>query len=93
MRRNFAKFIGKHLCQSLFLNKVTGLTSVTLLKKRLWHGCFPVNFKKSSKAHVLQNTLGRLLLKNPKSNSWTVTFPAYGSVFRIFPDRHFGNHI
>ena len=23
--RNFAKFTGKHLCQSLFLNKVTGL--------------------------------------------------------------------
>ena len=36
--RNFAKFTGKHLCQSLFFNKNT------LLKKRLWHGCFPVNF-------------------------------------------------
>ena len=23
--RNFAKFIGKHLCQSLFFNKVVGL--------------------------------------------------------------------
>ena len=23
--RNFAKFTGKHLCQSLFLNKVAGL--------------------------------------------------------------------
>ena len=23
--RNFAKFTGKHLCQSLFFNKVTGL--------------------------------------------------------------------
>ena len=31
--RNFAKFTGKHLCQSL-----------TLLKKTLWHRCFPVNF-------------------------------------------------
>ena len=31
--RNFAKFTGKHLCQSL-----------TLLKKTLWHSCFPVNF-------------------------------------------------
>ena len=29
--RNFAKFIGKHLRQILFL------------KKRLWHRCFPVN--------------------------------------------------
>ena len=39
--RNFAKFAGKHLCQSLFFNKVG-----TLFKKRLWHRCFPVNFGK-----------------------------------------------
>ena len=32
--RNFAKFAGKHLW------------SATLLKKRLWHWCFPVNFAK-----------------------------------------------
>ena len=32
---NFAKFIGKHLCLSLFFNKVAGLRPVTLLKKRL----------------------------------------------------------
>ena len=29
-----------------FLNKIAGLRSVTLLKKRLWQRCFPVNFKK-----------------------------------------------
>ena len=44
--RNFAKFTGKHLCQSLFSNKVASLTPATLLKKRLWHRCFPVNFAK-----------------------------------------------
>ena len=33
--RNFAKFIGKHLCQSLFFNKDTDLRPVTLLKKTL----------------------------------------------------------
>ena len=33
--RNFAKFTGKHLRQSLFLNKVAGLRPATLLKKRL----------------------------------------------------------
>ena len=38
----FAKFIGKHLWQSLFFNKVT------LLKKKLWHRCLPVNFAKFS---------------------------------------------
>ena len=32
--KNFAKFTGKQLCQSLFFNKVGGL----------WHSCFPVNF-------------------------------------------------
>ena len=29
--RNFAKFTGKHLCQSLFFNKVAGLRPATLL--------------------------------------------------------------
>ena len=42
--RNFAKFTGKHLCLSLFFDKVTGLRSATLLKERLWHRCFPMNF-------------------------------------------------
>ena len=44
--RNFAKFTGKHLCQSLFFNKMAGLRPATLLKKRLWHMRFPVNFVK-----------------------------------------------
>ena len=44
--KNFTKFTGKHLCQSLFFNKVAGLRPATLLKKRLWHRCFPVNFVK-----------------------------------------------
>ena len=44
--RNFTKFTGKHLCQSLFFNKVSGLRLATLFEKRLWHMCFPVNFVK-----------------------------------------------
>ena len=44
--RNYIKFTGKHLCQSLFLNKVAGLRPATLLKKRLWHRCFSVKFVK-----------------------------------------------
>ena len=35
--RNFAKFTGKHLCQSLIFNKIAGLRPATLSKKRLWH--------------------------------------------------------
>ena len=60
--RNFIKFRGKHLCQSLFFNKVAGLRSATLLKKRLWHRCFPVNFAKFLKTPFSHNTSGRLLL-------------------------------
>ena len=43
---DFAKFTGKHLCQSFFFDKVAGLRSATLFKKRLWRRCFPVNFAK-----------------------------------------------
>ena len=34
----------------------------TLLKKKLWHSCFPVNFAKL-RTPLLQNTSGQLLLK------------------------------
>ena len=34
----------------------------TLLKKRLWRRCFPVNFVKFLRTPFLQNTSGRLLL-------------------------------
>ena len=44
--RNFVKFTGKHMCQSLFFNKVAGLRPATLLKKRLWRRCFPMNYAK-----------------------------------------------
>ena len=76
--RNFAKFTGKHqyqslffykvaglhLCQGLSFNKVAGLRPATLLKKRLWHRCFPVNFAKFLRISFLQNTSGRLLLES-----------------------------
>ena len=51
--RNFTKFTGKHLCQSLFFNKVAGLRPATLLKKRLWHRCFPANFVKFLRTPLL----------------------------------------
>ena len=60
--RNFTKCTGKHLCQSLFFNKVAGLGPVALLKKRLWHRRFPVDFVKFLRTPFLQNTSGRLLL-------------------------------
>ena len=42
--KNFAKLTRNHLCRSLLLNKVAGLRSAVLLKKRLRQWCFPVNF-------------------------------------------------
>ena len=60
VRRNFAKFTGKHLCQGPFLMKLQ--YPVTLLKKRLQHRCFPVNFANFLRTPFSQNTSGRLLL-------------------------------
>ena len=54
--RNFSKLTGKHLCQSLFFNKVAGLWPATLLKKRIWQRCFPVGFEKFLRTPFLQNT-------------------------------------
>ena len=47
--RNFAKFTGKHLCLSLFFNKVSGLRPPTSLKKRPWHSSFFCEFCEISK--------------------------------------------
>ena len=60
--RNFAKFAGKHLCQPLFFNKVAGLRPATLLKKRHWHRCFPVNFVKFLRTPFFIEHLWWLLL-------------------------------
>ena len=34
------------ICARVFLSKVAGLRPATLLKKRLWDRCFPLNFAK-----------------------------------------------
>ena len=56
--QNFVKFAGKHLCQYLFFNKVADLRAATLLKKRLGHLCFPVNFAKFLKTTFYRTPLG-----------------------------------
>ena len=60
--RNFTKFTGKHLCQSLFFNKIAGVRPATLLKNRLWHRCFPMNFVKFLRTPFLKEHLWWLLL-------------------------------
>ena len=52
--QNYAKFTGKQLCQSF--------GSATLLKKRIWHRCFPVNFEKYFKNTFFIEILQWLLL-------------------------------
>ena len=49
--RNFAKFTGKYICQSLFFNEVASLS--------LWDRCFPVSFAKFIRSSFfLQNSSG-----------------------------------
>ena len=55
--RNFEKFAGKHLCQSLIFKKVADLRPATLLKRALSHIRFPMNFTKFLRT-PLQNIPG-----------------------------------
>ena len=81
--RNFTKFTGKHLCQSLFFKKVAGLRPATLLKKRLWHSWFPVNFVKRPAALLKKRLWHRCFpvnfVKRPatllKKRLWHRCFP------------------
>ena len=57
--RNLATVTEKYLCQSLYFNKVR---PATLLKPRLRHRCFPLNFAKFLRTPFLQSTSGRPLL-------------------------------
>ena len=82
--RNFAKFTGKHLCQSLFLNKVAGLRAATLLKKRLWHRHFPVNFAKFLKTPFLTEHLRWLLPFKGGNNLQAENYRPI-SVLPVFP--------
>ena len=69
--RNFAKLTWKYLCQSLSFFP-------TLLKKRLWLKCFPVNFAKFLRTPLLQNTSGWLLLtKLHDPNRRKMRFPCF----------------
>ena len=47
-----------------------GLRPATLLKKRLWHRCFPMNFAKFLRTIFLQNTSGQLLLCFKAFSDW-----------------------
>ena len=59
---NFTEFTGKNRCQGLFLNKVADLRPATILRKRLWHRCFPMNFAKFVRTPFIIERLWWLLL-------------------------------
>ena len=65
VKRSVLKFSKIHwktpVLESLF-NKVADIRPATVLKKRLQHKCFPVNFAKFLRTNFSQNTSGRLLL-------------------------------
>ena len=87
--RNFAKFTGKHLCQSLSFNKVACLRSATLLKKRLWHRFFPVNFAEFCK--ISKNTFS---YRTPPVAASENAFPLPSSVYlRDKMDENISNFI
>ena len=66
--KNFAKFTGKHLYQSLCFNKIADLMPATLLKKRIWHRCVFVSFANFYEPLFIQNTSdgGFCILPNKK---------------------------
>ena len=56
--KNFSKCAGQHLYRRSFLNKIAGVRPTTLLKKRLRHKCFPVNFVKFLEYFLYRTTPG-----------------------------------
>ena len=69
--KNFAVFIGKHMCLGLFFTRVAGL------KKRLQHSCFPVNIVKYLKTAFFIEHFQWLILTNRPfwCNSVISSFP------------------
>ena len=53
----------ENTCAGVFFNKVAGLRPATLLKKRLWHRCFPVKNVEFLRTPFFIESLRWLLLK------------------------------
>ena len=74
--KNFAKLIGKHLCQSLFFNKVKSLRPANYIKEKLSPRFFPVNFGKFLRKLIFIEHLWWLLL-NITENIFAHTFNSF----------------
>ena len=62
--KNFAKFIVKYLCRSLFFNKVASVRTATLFKKRLQHRYFTEHPGRLLLWKVLQNHYENIVIRN-----------------------------
>ena len=90
---NFAKLTRKHLCQSLFFNKVTGLKPVMLLKRRLCLSYCSVVLINFYQQFLLWNTTGGFVWKSTCQNIsknlisfyWETYFDVYG-IFKTLLD-------
>ena len=74
--KNLAYLTTKHLCWSLFFNKVAGLQEINFIKKRYQHKCFPVEIGK--------------FLRTPfftKHLRWLLTCKSSDLIFFLFPYR------
>ena len=59
---------------SIFVDAQHHKPATFFLRKRLWHRCFPLNFAKILRSPSLQNTSGRLFLKEV---AWGLGFNAF----------------
>ena len=86
---NFPKFTGKHLCRVYFLIKLQARPA-NLLRRRLWHMCFPVNFEKFLRTPFYMEHLW-WLLPNFTHTLWYFTDSIYLSfIYFLFtyPSKH-----
>ena len=58
VRKKFEKIHTKTPVPESLFNKVVGLRPAIVLKNRLLHWCFPINFAKIFRTPFLQNTSG-----------------------------------
>ena len=66
----FTIFTEKHLCWSLFFDKVVVLGPATLFKKRIRHRCFPVTIEKILTALFIVHLRSVLLISILWKNVW-----------------------
>ena len=89
--RNFPKFTGKYLCQSLFFNKVVGLRPGIFIKKETMAQVFSVNFAKFLSTPFLKELLRWLLLhlayiisKKVNTQQWRFSIRNRNSRLEVF---------